>query len=204
MNKITLAVSIVAITAAVFADTNEVRKSGKIRMLEKTGGYIEQALPQGAKVVSIVDSRAAKDSAVTDFQTAIKRTFGIPSVAGVADNAAVSITLKDGGELVANPVSGAVEVPAGKDTAETVANLWKGLLTVFAYASEPMSQGGAMVISHALPQMGIPQIRRVSYKNACEEGWAPAPTNEFQKAIWEKVKAEKEAAAKPDEATETK
>ena len=26
-----------------------------------------------------------------------------------------------------------------------------------------------------------------TYKKACEEGWAPNPTNEFQKAIWDKV-----------------
>ena len=28
-----------------------------------------------------------------------------------------------------------------------------------------------------------------TYKKACEQGWAPAPTNEFQKAIWDKVHA---------------
>ena len=27
------------------------------------------------------------------------------------------------------------------------------------------------------------------YEVACQEGWAPAPTNDFQKAIWEKVHA---------------
>ena len=35
----------------------------------------------------------------------------------------------------------------------------------------------------------IPKIRRVTYKKACEEGWAPAPTNDIQKAIWDKVHA---------------
>jgi hypothetical protein len=39
---------------------------------------------------------------------------------------------------------------------------------------------------------GITIIRRTTYKSACEEGWAPAPTNEFQKAIWDQVKADKE------------
>ena len=34
---------------------------------------------------------------------------------------------------------------------------------------------------------GITIVRRTTYKNACEEGWAPAPTNEYQKAIWDKV-----------------
>ena len=28
-----------------------------------------------------------------------------------------------------------------------------------------------------------------TYRKACEEGWAPAPTNDVQKAIWDKVHA---------------
>lgn len=39
---------------------------------------------------------------------------------------------------------------------------------------------------------GIENIRICSYKRACEEGWAPAPTNETQRAVMEKVMAEKE------------
>ena len=39
---------------------------------------------------------------------------------------------------------------------------------------------------------GIDTIREDTYRRACEEGWAPAPTNDVQKAIWAKVKADKE------------
>ena len=39
---------------------------------------------------------------------------------------------------------------------------------------------------------GITPVRRTTYLNAVRLGWAPAPTNEFQKAIWERVKADKE------------
>ncbi len=35
--------------------------------------------------------------------------------------------------------------------------------------------------------LGAYVTRRTSYQKACEEGWAPAPTNDVQKAIWEKV-----------------
>lgn len=38
-----------------------------------------------------------------------------------------------------------------------------------------------------LPGLGIVPWEKVSYKKACQEGWAPAPTNEYQKAIWDKV-----------------
>ena len=37
---------------------------------------------------------------------------------------------------------------------------------------------------------GIIPGKRAVYQKACEEGWAPAPTNDVQRAIWEKVKAE--------------
>lgn len=32
----------------------------------------------------------------------------------------------------------------------------------------------------------INPIKTTTYRKACEEGWAPMPTNEYQKAIWEK------------------
>ena len=41
-------------------------------------------------------------------------------------------------------------------------------------------------------QLNVPILRPVPYVTAVREGWAPAPTNEYQKAIWEKVKADKE------------
>lgn len=40
-----------------------------------------------------------------------------------------------------------------------------------------------------LPGYGITPYKLVPYRRACQEGWAPAPTNEFQKAVWDKVHA---------------
>lgn len=37
-------------------------------------------------------------------------------------------------------------------------------------------------------KMGMKPSRRTTYRKAVEEGWAPAPTNDFQKAIWEELK----------------
>ena len=34
---------------------------------------------------------------------------------------------------------------------------------------------------------GMTASRVTSYRKACEEGWAPQPTNEYQKAIWKEV-----------------
>lgn len=38
-----------------------------------------------------------------------------------------------------------------------------------------------------LSGFGVTPAEEVSYKRACQEGWAGQPTNEFQKAIWDKV-----------------
>ena len=38
-----------------------------------------------------------------------------------------------------------------------------------------------------LPLTGITPWRKVTYKKACQEGWAHSPTNEYQKRIWDKV-----------------
>ena len=42
-------------------------------------------------------------------------------------------------------------------------------------------------ISAYLAGAGYKQAKRGTYYDACEEGWAPAPTNDVQKAIWDKV-----------------
>ena len=44
------------------------------------------------------------------------------------------------------------------------------------------------IVSH-LKQLGVKPIITSTYRQAVREGWAPAPTNEYQKAIWDKVHA---------------
>ena len=38
-----------------------------------------------------------------------------------------------------------------------------------------------------LKAKGMTEEKRVPYRKACMEGWAPAPTNDYQKAVWDKV-----------------
>lgn len=48
------------------------------------------------------------------------------------------------------------------------------------------------VKSRAIPYLasfGITPYVQTNFRKACQEGWAPAPTNDIQKAIWEKVHA---------------
>ena len=45
-----------------------------------------------------------------------------------------------------------------------------------------------------LQNVGVTQAKRSTYKKLCQEGTAPAPENEYQKAIFEQVKAEQSEA----------
>ena len=40
-----------------------------------------------------------------------------------------------------------------------------------------------------LKDLGVMPSYKTTYRKACVDGWAPAPTNEYQKAIWDKVHA---------------
>lgn len=42
-------------------------------------------------------------------------------------------------------------------------------------------------VSRNLPGFGVTPWNQKTYKQACEEGWAPNPTNDVQKKIWDKV-----------------
>jgi len=44
-------------------------------------------------------------------------------------------------------------------------------------------------IRRYLKPLGVTEAVYVSYEQACEEGWAPQPTNDIQKAIWDEVHA---------------
>jgi hypothetical protein len=41
-------------------------------------------------------------------------------------------------------------------------------------------------------RFGVKKERRIPYRVAVQEGWASPPTNEYQRAVWDQVKAEKE------------
>jgi hypothetical protein len=43
-------------------------------------------------------------------------------------------------------------------------------------------------ISQQAQKLGMSPLRVSTYRKAVEEGWAPAPTNDFQRAIWQELK----------------
>ena len=47
-------------------------------------------------------------------------------------------------------------------------------------------------IIYSAAKRKMARVRYTSYRQACIEGWAAAPTNDAQRAVWEQVKADKE------------
>ena len=64
------------------------------------------------------------------------------------------------------------------------------------FEDEVLPVDGMMRCSTYLNSIGVKPWRMVSYRRACKEGWAPAPTNEVQQAIWDKVHAVPKAPMK--------
>jgi len=50
-----------------------------------------------------------------------------------------------------------------------------------------LTMDSQMLIMKTLTARGMTQTRKTSYRKACEQGWAPQPTNDYQKAIWKQV-----------------
>ncbi len=59
-------------------------------------------------------------------------------------------------------------------------------MTAQSMSAEPLGK-----IAAHMEKLGFIRSRMTTYRKACEEGWAPAPTNDVQKAIWAELKAGK-------------
>ena len=66
----------------------------------------------------------------------------------------------------------------------------EGLHTAKDLDTIPIEEYGVdvlMTLGRSLPSYGVMPWIETTYKKACQEGWAPAPTNDVQKAIWDRV-----------------
>lgn len=52
---------------------------------------------------------------------------------------------------------------------------------------DPLDAQTLLTMIRSVPSFGLTPPRRVPYHRACQEGWAPAPTNDVQKAVWNKI-----------------
>lgn len=168
---------------------------------EAVGGFIFEPLPAEAKYVTIVDRREARDNAPTDFAHKLAAIMHLACRVGEAKEGDIVITLVDKGDSLVYLDKAEAVVVAGVDEEATRHKLMAALIRIIGINGDkfgPQVMGTAMSQAKA---MGIGLVRRTTYRTACEEGWAPPPADEFQKAVAERVAAKKAAATNAPAAT---
>ncbi len=174
-------------------------------MHEKTGGAVIRPLPAGSKAIVFLDAR--KDTSETAFfrkavsrieamtSLHIKTATGTLESLGKTDD--VVIALVDGGETTLYPDRMLAIVPARIDLEATGKAIWQATIALFSlYGKQVNDFNGMGIVRSGAEAYGIPQVQRVFYVRALEEGWAPPPADEYQKALWEKHRAAKGGADK--------
>lgn len=62
-----------------------------------------------------------------------------------------------------------------------------GLATLDTMAVDRINFTDYNAMLSYLPKVGVTPSLKTTYKRACQEGWAPAPTNQWQQAVWDDV-----------------
>lgn len=157
------------------------------------GAFSLAAVPaalEGAGVrgaVFIVD-----DSSLPMTLCAMEAGWGVVNVAPLkADSPKRQLLFQRVNKLftrVATVIFGGCNQTVGFSAMQSV-NTLKDLDEMGAFAIAP--QGLTMISDH-LPRLGVTFPYTTTYKRAVREGWAPMPTNEVQRAIVEKIKADRD------------
>lgn len=176
---------------------------------------VADALDKSILVQAKVVPAEAQAVAAGNAKAAITAAGGVLGVALVDGNGPSLLVAPEDGWAVVDVSALAKDRP---DAATLAARVRKEALRAFAFVGggayvargEPLMRDvrsasdldavdlerfGIEEILHlheSVAHYGLVPWHQATYKKACEEGWAPAPTNEFQKAIFEQVKAEKE------------
>ena len=82
-------------------------------------------------------------------------------------------------------VLGAMNTQMGSCVMQPVSNIRE----LDAIRATRLSAEPAMKVIRFMSHWGIERAERMTYEVACREGVAPAPTNDIQKAIWDKIHA---------------
>ncbi len=182
-----------AVQTEALAEATAPRKSLK----EAVGGFLIQPLEPDAKYITVVDTRKEKDEGADKFVAKVSALMHLATRIGEAKEGDIVIRLVDEGDSVVFLDKAEATVVAGDNAEATASKLMAALIRIIGIKEDkfgPQVMGTAMSQAKA---MGIGLVRRTTYKKACEEGWAPPPADEFQKAVAEKVTAKKAATNAP-------
>ena len=169
----------------------------ELRIDVKVGTVNEDVTPKSAeKMVSAMKAQLTlfivdHFDDTTSLLIAPENRWGMVNVAPLAVGATNEVLA----ERIRKEISRAFAMLAGAMTSQYQASILSPIFQPEAldkkYELRLPYDVQSRVIS-SLPSFGITPYIQSNYRKACQEGWAPSPTNEFQKAIFEQIKAEKE------------
>lgn len=162
-------------------------------VLRRTGGLVSRE-GRGRLVLVNLQGRIP-EAALRAKAEYLSRLLGIRAevTADASARGAVTVRVTDGMARAAEGFDAAFAreaarlfVPEGRRTRCTrdeVEALFRGDSFTLAARDE---------VRRLLPEAGFEPAVVATYQTACREGWAPAPTNGWQRAIWERALSEKE------------
>ncbi len=191
MKKITVLITLVLALQFCFVDglsANSASMDRRQKFYERMGGFVEKPVDVNAPHVVITDNRKITDNSVDNLIKWIGSVLQFSTKTGEAREKDISIVLVDEGDFAIYPDKSKAIVTPGKDEKETEDRLMTALVHILG-----VEQGkfGPQIMGTMLNQakaLDIPFARRTTYKQAVKEGWAPAPTNDIQRAVWDSVK----------------
>ena len=177
-----------------------------IKNIDRLGGFVLSPIPKDAKYVVLTDNRAKPDAAIlAEFEKKVTVNARLAAKIVPASeevlantNKDLVICLVDSGDFTVYPEKKTALVPANAKDIQKV--LWEALAYLTATTSKPTAQS-VMAVAAGARANGVPMVHRVPYMLAVKQGWAPAPTNDVQKAVWDRVMAEKAASNAVEKAT---
>lgn len=164
--------------AAIDSGVAEFKRALHVNIETKTGSWkFGDGVPEGgATVVYVVDDKTMPMSLVT-----LEDCWGIVNVDKISD--AKRFSKEFVRVMIATIGAGTSQYkvspmqPVQKET--DLDSVLDSALTVDA----------VMGMKIRLEKLGVTQSKVTAYRKACMDGWAPAPTNDIQKAVWDEVHA---------------
>ena len=168
--------------AKLFADTVEINVVAE----KSANGKPEELLKASGATVAVI---IVNDASTPAMLLAPEDRWGVVNVAKLVDDlpsdkAKAKFRPTRAGKEMVRAFSllcggGSSQFPGNMMNAPTLRQLDLTVDTI------PMDMVG--YYQEFLKPLGVTPKEYTTYKRACREGWAPTPTNDVQKAIWEKV-----------------
>lgn len=145
----------------------------------------------GGVAASVKDAGGATGVVVAEADPAFPALMVFPDERCALVN--VSAFPKDAdASLLRKQVIRGVAAASGAMTSQvspTLMSAFENQRRLAVFPSEDIPADVGMRVRNALRAIGVTPYTVTTYKHACQEGWAPAPTNDIQKAVWDKVHA---------------